>query len=85
MPAVDLPNAFEVIAGALAPFLGPTMSKAAVEVNRKKLGLSKLSNGDLERLLEELRPGVRVFLGPEQTTRVLDGIRAKLAMRGTPL
>jgi hypothetical protein len=69
-----------MIARALAPYLGPGMAKAAVEVNRKKLGLEdqELAPIDLDLLLAELAPGLRVFLGDVQTRRVLANIRVKV-------
>jgi len=75
---------FEIIARALAPYLGMSMARAAVEVNRKRLGLDgpELAPVDLDALLRELAPGLRVFLGDVQTRRVLGNIRVKVVARG---
>ncbi len=80
----DPDSAIDIIARALQPLLGDNMARAALEVNLKKVGLSgaDLSPTDLERLLDELEPGLCVFLGQVHTKRVLDGIRRQLASRG---
>ena len=76
--------ALETIARALTPFLGATMARAAIEVNKKKLGLKgpDLAPADVDRLLDELRPGLRVYLGEVQTRRVIEVIRNALASSG---
>jgi hypothetical protein len=61
------------------------MARAALEVNRTKLGLSAseaLSAGDRERLLEFQKHGQRVFLGQYRTAQILDEIRAAIAPGG---
>ena len=76
--------ALETIARALTPFLGATMARAAIEVNKKKLGLRgpDIAPADVDRLLDELRPGLRVYLGDVQTGRVIEVIRNALASSG---
>jgi len=76
--------ALETIARALTPFLGATMARAAIEVNKKKLGLKgpDIAPADVDRLLDELRPGLRVYLGDIQTGRVIEVIRNALASSG---
>ena len=76
--------ALETIARALTPFLGATMARAAIEVNKKKLGLKgpDITPADVDRLLDELRPGLRVYLGDIQTGRVIEVIRKALASSG---
>ena len=76
--------ALETIARALTPFLGATMARAAIEVNKKKLGLKgpDIAPADIDRLLDELRPGLRVYLGDSQTERVIQVIRNALASSG---
>ena len=76
--------ALETIARALTPFLGATMARAAIEVNKKKLGLKgpDIAPADVDRLLDELRPGLRVFLGDTQIERVMEAIRNALASSG---
>ncbi len=80
----DPDSAIEIIAHALEPLLGDNMARAALKVNLEKLGLEgrELSPSDIERLLDELQPGLRVFLGQAHTQRVLDGIRSQFAARG---
>ena len=76
--------ALETIARALTPFLGATMARAAIEVNKKKLGLKgpDIAPADVDRLLDELRPGLRVYLGDIRTGRVIEVIRKALASSG---
>jgi hypothetical protein len=76
--------ALETIARALTPFLGATMARAAIEVNKKKLGLKgpDIAPANVDRLLDELRPGLRVYLGAVQTGRVIEVIRNALASSG---
>ena len=76
--------ALETIARVLTPFLGATMARAAIEVNKNKLGLKgpDIAPADVDRLLDELRPGVRVYLGDVQTRRVIEVIRSALASSG---
>ena len=76
--------ALETIARALTPFLGATMARAAIEVNKKKLGLKgpDITPADVDRLLDELRPGLRVFLGDVQIARVMEAIRHALGSSG---
>lgn len=77
-------SALETIARELTPFLGATMARAAIEVNTKKLGLKgpELGPADVDRLLDELRPGLRVYLGELRTRRVIEVIRNALASSG---
>jgi hypothetical protein len=78
------PDAFDVIARVLVPYLGDAMARAALQVNRQKLGLRgpTLSAVELERLLDALTPGLHVFIGHERTQRMLDEIRGALGGGG---
>lgn len=60
------------------------MARAAIEVNKKKLGLKgpDIAPADVDRLLDELRPGLRVYLGDLRTARVIEVIRNALASSG---
>jgi hypothetical protein len=81
----DPRDAFDVIARVLVPYLGDAMARAALHVNRQKLGLlgPKLSDAELERLLEALTPGLHVFVGHEVTARLLGEVREALRGGGT--
>ena len=80
----DPNGAFEIIVKMLVPYLGRNMARAALEVNRDKLGLHgpELAPNDIDRLLELLGSGLRVFLGQDGTARILGEIRAALAKGG---
>jgi hypothetical protein len=73
-------DAFEVIARVLVPYLGEAMARAAVQVNRDKLGLrgSTIDAKDLGRLIDALTPGLHVFVGHDRTQQMMDEIRAAL-------
>jgi len=78
----DRVGAFERMERILVPYLGPNMAKAALEVARRKIGIVQpevgVKPGELEPLIEHLKPGLQVFLGPEQTQRILGQIRAAM-------
>jgi hypothetical protein len=65
----------------LLPYLGASMSRAALEVARRKIGIaqSEVRPSEIEPLIEHLRPGLQVFLGTDQTQRILGQIRAALS------
>jgi hypothetical protein len=70
-------DAFDVIVRVLTPYLGENMARAAVRGNRDHLGLTgrDLARADLERFLERIGPGLGVFVGRHQATRILEEIR----------
>jgi hypothetical protein len=74
-------SAFESIVRLLVPYLGESMARAALEVSRRKVGLqgAPAQPSEVDALIEQMKPGLRVFLGAEQTQRLLDQIRAALA------
>lgn len=73
----------DVIVGALSPHLGPLMARSAVEAHRKKLGLGdNITGPNVDALLEKLRLGLVVFVGPEKAERVLLEVRQALAKGG---
>jgi hypothetical protein len=80
----DPSDAFDVIARVLVPYLGEAMARAALQVNRQKLGLRgpTLSAAELEKLLDALTPGLHVFVGHERTQRMIEEIRGALTGGG---
>jgi hypothetical protein len=65
----------------LQPYLGANMARAALEVARQKVGLgrSEVKTSEIDPLIQQLKPGLQVFLGAEQTQRILAQIRAALS------
>jgi hypothetical protein len=65
----------------LGPYLGANMARAAVAVARRKLGIDdvQVKPEEIEPLIEQLKPGLQVFLGAEQTKRILGEIRVTLS------
>ena len=61
----------------LAPHLGETMARAAVDRHVQKLGLSEDRAGasDLQPLIDRLAQGLNVFLGRTQTIQVVEQMR----------
>lgn len=77
----DANDPYEIIIRILVPYLGANMARAALQVNREKLGLqgTKLAALDAEQLLAALSPGLNVFLGQGQTRKILEQIQGALA------
>jgi hypothetical protein len=65
----------------LLPYLGANMARAALEVARQKIGIarSEVKPSEIEPLIDHLKPGLQVFLGAEQTKRIVAQIRAVLS------
>jgi hypothetical protein len=65
----------------LLPYLGANMARAALEVARRKIGIaqSEVKPSEIDPFIDHLRPGLQVFLGADQTQRILAQIRAALS------
>jgi hypothetical protein len=67
------------IVRVLAPYIGASMASSAARLHCEKLGLgTTLRPDEVKRLLDELGPGLRVFLGKRSTEDALLAIRASL-------
>jgi hypothetical protein len=79
-------RALAVVVAELAPLIGANMARSTARMHCEKLGLTAAAAwdaSDVERLLEAFAPGLRVFVGRNKTTEVLDRIRRTLES-GTP-
>ncbi len=74
---------FERAVRTLAPYVGENMARAALEVSRRKLGVTHAepNPAEVDALIEQMKPGLRVFLGAEQTQRILDQVRTALTSK----
>lgn len=82
MPEVRKTVAQQVIED-LAAHIGPNVAKMAVgDFARKSLGvpLDGVSNGDVVKLLESLRPMLSVLLGRDHTDALVRTISARYAV-----
>lgn len=75
-----------IVVRELSPYLGANMASAATKMHCEKLGLlaPQLTSADVERLLDALVPGLRVFLGKDKTEDALYLVRKALASEGGP-
>lgn len=76
-------DALDAIVRVLAPYLGENMARAAVRGHAERMGLrgANPSEGELERLLDAIGPGLGVFVGRDKTKRILDEVRSALGDR----
>ncbi len=64
------------IAGILAPYLGPHMTKVSIEMYRTRLGMSEVSTPEqCEELIARLVPGLRAFVGEQRTASLAAEMR----------
>ncbi len=56
------------------------MARTSILAHCKRLGLdaTRLANGDVEKLLQQIALGLNVFIGREKTENVMRTIRASL-------
>jgi hypothetical protein len=82
--ATDRQQVLSIVVRELAPYLGANMARSATKMHSEKLGLlaPELSATDIERLLDALVPGLRVFLGKDKTEDALHLVRKALASEG---
>lgn len=65
----------------LAPYLGETMARSAVQAQSQKLGIgdSGPSPEQLEALLGKIGAGLNIFVGREKSAGIVAEIRGALA------
>jgi hypothetical protein len=68
----------DVIVRALAPYLGPNMARAIAHGQCDKLGIrgAEATEEQLVSLADALRPGLNVFVGRDNTDRILSEVLA---------
>jgi hypothetical protein len=68
------------IVAVLQPYLGATMAEASTRAHCEKLGIvgEAVSPAQMESLLAKLGSGLAVFVGRDQTAKVMNEIRTSL-------
>ncbi len=73
----------EVLVRALTPYLGANMARAVARGHCEKIGItSHVDAAQLDRLVEVLRPGLNVFVGPDKTALIVEQVRRDIAAAG---
>jgi hypothetical protein len=74
----------DVLVRALAPFVGANMARAVARGHCEKVGITtaQVSAAQLEKLIDVLRPGLNVFVGPEKTALIVEQVRRDLTAPG---
>jgi hypothetical protein len=80
----DRHRVVSIVVRELTPYLGANMARSAAKMHCEKLGLlaPELREADVERLLDALAPGLRVFVGKERTDDALYLVRKALESEG---
>lgn len=77
----------DALVKVLAPYIGDTMARSAIEAHCQKLGIAAASPvrpDQLEALLGKLGGGLNIFLGREKSASVIGEVRLALtALEGT--
>lgn len=74
----------EAIEAALSPYLGEAMARAATRDQCRRMGLEggALDGGQVEALLARMGAGLHLFVGRDQASRLVDGVRSRLGAGG---
>jgi hypothetical protein len=78
-------EAVDAVVRVLAPHIGSTMARSAIEAHCQKLGIetaSGLRSDQLDSLLGKLGGGLNIFLGREKSAAVIGEVRQALAAHG---
>lgn len=67
----------------ITPYIGAHMAHASTEAHTRKLGLTgeQLTEQQVRALVDQLAMGLRVFVGPDKTAKVVQEIRARLGVK----
>ena len=70
----------QVITDKITPYVGATMAGAAAQVHCERLGITdeRVSAAQFEQLIKLIGSGLVIFIGPDQSKKVVDDIRATL-------
>jgi len=78
-------DAIDTVVKVLAPHIGSTMARSAIEAHCHKLGIaatSPLSPEQLDLLLGKLTAGLNIFVGREKSAAVIGDVRQALGAFG---
>ena len=78
--AMATAQAVQEIIAAITPFIGENMARSATRVHCEKLGISDahVTPEQVEMLIARLETGLRVFMGREKATSLMQPLRVKL-------
>jgi hypothetical protein len=73
----------EAVGEGTGPYVGDVIARSSGDHFCKRLGFNqdRLSGEEVERLLTDLRKGLKVFLGENQALEVIDEIRGLIEKR----
>jgi hypothetical protein len=73
-------DAVQEIVAAITPFIGENMARSATRVHCEKLGIAEphATPEQIEQLIARLETGLRVFMGREKATSLMQPLRVKL-------
>jgi hypothetical protein len=73
-------EAVQEIVAAITPFIGENMARSATRVHCEKLGIGDphISPQQVEMLIARLETGLRVFMGRDKATSLMQPLRVKL-------
>lgn len=73
-------EAVREIVAAITPFIGENMARSATRVHCEKLGIGDghVTPEQVELLIARLETGLRVFMGRDKATSVMQPLRVKL-------
>jgi hypothetical protein len=73
-------EAVDAMVKVMAPYIGDTMARSAIEAHCQKLGIaSSLSRDQAEALLAKLGGGLNIFVGRDKSASVIAEARNALA------
>ncbi|MDA8018611.1 MAG: hypothetical protein MPN21_14315 [Thermoanaerobaculia bacterium] len=75
-----------VVVGLLGPVVGSSMAQAAVEGHCRILEIdgSEISAEKIEMLIDRLRQGMTIFVGPEKAQELATALRDELSLGPPP-
>lgn len=73
-------EALREIVAAITPFIGENMARSATRVHCEKLGIAEphVTPEQVAALIARLETGLRVFMGRDKATSLMQPLRAKL-------
>jgi len=73
-------EAVDAMVKVMAPYIGDTMARSAIEAHCQKLGIAAtVSRDQAEALLAKLGGGLNIFLGRDKSASVIAEARSALA------
>jgi len=74
----------EAVDEVLAPYLGPSMARAATEGHCRQLGIdgAEMTEQQLENLVGKLTLGLHILVGRSNSVRLATALREEIARRG---